>query len=176
MDEDTSEGLIPAIPLQHRVDVSTTEHKPTGTEASAGRSWIGGEPLVVLTIPAKPEYITLGRLALSGLSRARALSDEALADLKLALTEACTNVVRHAYAEGAGRVEIRYELCDDRVAIEVRDDGAGFDPRAERGDGDAPHEGGLGIAIIRAIADELEIGVGPGGRGSRLRFVKLLAD
>ena len=157
--------------------MSAAEHNLTGIEARSGdRGLVGDEPIVVLTIPAKPEYITLGRLALSGLSRARELSDETLADLKLALTEACTNVVRHAYEESVGRVEIRYELCDDRLVIEVCDDGAGFDPVVARGDRGEPDEGGLGIAIIRAIADELEIGVGPDGRGSRLRFVKRLAD
>jgi serine/threonine-protein kinase RsbW len=134
------------------------------------------EPTVWLRIPAKPEYITLGRLALSGLSRVRQLPDETLADLKLALTEACTNVVRHAYGDEAGQVEIRYELREDRLVIEVRDDGTGFDPVAARASQGGPEEGGLGIAIIRAIADELEIEAGPGVSGSRLRFVKRLAN
>ncbi len=87
---------------------------------------------VRLTIPAKPEYITLGRLALTGLSRLRPLDEETLADLKLALTEACSNSVRHAYADGEGIVEIVYELHPDRLVIEVVDDGEGFDPAAER--------------------------------------------
>src|SRR5207253_2539053 len=78
-----------------------------------------------LTIPAKAEYITLGRLALTGLSRLRPLGEETLADLKLALTEACSNSVRHAYEGGQGAVEILYELHDDRLAIEVVDDAAG---------------------------------------------------
>ena len=129
---------------------------------------------VRLTIPAKPEYITLGRLALTGISRLRPLDEETLGDLKLALTEACSNSVRHAYANGAGEVEIRYELHPDRLVIEVVDDGEGFDPSAEREEGDDLVEGGLGIAIIRSIADELEIGAGDGGRGSRLRFAKSL--
>ena len=55
-----------------------------------------------LTIPAKAEYITLGRLALTGLSRLHEFSEETLADLKLALTEACSNSVRHAYGDGEG--------------------------------------------------------------------------
>jgi serine/threonine-protein kinase RsbW len=129
---------------------------------------------VRLTIPAKPEYITLGRLALTGISRLRPLDEETLGDLKLALTEACSNSVRHAYANGEGTVEIRYELHPDRLVIEVVDDGEGFDPSAEREEGDDLVEGGLGIAIIRSIADELEIGAGDGGRGSRLRFAKSL--
>jgi serine/threonine-protein kinase RsbW len=136
-----------------------------------------GSRVVRLTIPAKAEYITLCRLALTGLSRLRPLGEETLADLKLALTEACSNSVRHAYSGGDGHVEISYELEADRLAIEVTDDGDGFDPHAETAPaaGEELSEGGLGIAIIRSIADEFEIGPGPTGRGSRLRFVKQLA-
>jgi len=132
--------------------------------------------LVRLTIPAKPEYITLSRLALAGLSRVRAFSEETLADLKLALTEACSNSVRHAYGDGDGHVDISFELLDDRLIVEVTDDGTGFELEDGSGAdvGDELTEGGLGIAIIRSIADEVEISGGPDGRGSRLRFVKLL--
>jgi len=129
-----------------------------------------------LTIPAKAEYITLGRLALTGLSRLRPLGEETLADLKLALTEACSNSVRHAYGDSQGAVEIVYELHDDRLAIEVVDDGGGFGERSAHEPGDDLVEGGLGIAIIRAIADEFELGPRNGGKGSRLRFVKLLPE
>jgi serine/threonine-protein kinase RsbW len=131
-----------------------------------------------LTIPAKPEYITLGRLALTGIARLRTepLSQELLGDLKLALTEACTNSVRHAYPGGEGLVEILYELHADRLVVEVSDHGEGFRPPAEPSRAlaeDEPSEGGLGIAIIEALADELEISEGAQG-GSRLRFVKRL--
>jgi len=131
---------------------------------------------VRLRIPAKPEYITLCRLALTGISRLRPLGDETLADLKLALTEACSNSVRHAYSDGEGSVNIRYELHADRLVIEVVDDGEGFDPSqsGRNGADDELAEGGLGIAIIRSIADDVEIGAGEAGRGSRLRFVKVL--
>jgi serine/threonine-protein kinase RsbW len=131
---------------------------------------------VRLRIPAKPEYITLCRLALTGISRLRPLGEETLADLKLALTEACSNSVRHAYANGDGTVDIRYELHPDRLVIEVADDGTGFDPAVSGGEGlgEELAEGGLGIAIIRSIADDVEIGTGADGRGSRLRFVKVL--
>lgn len=136
---------------------------------------MSAERVVRLTIPAKPEYIALGRLTLAGLSRVRPVPDETLADLKLALTEACTNSVRHAYEDGkaAGRVEIVYELEADRLAIEVSDEGAGFTLEEEQKPGELS-ESGLGIAIIRALADELEIGTGEGNAGSRLRFAKYL--
>ena len=135
---------------------------------------------VRLTIPAKPEYITLGRLALTALSRVRPVSDETLSDLKVALTEACTNSVRHAYRNGRrGHVEILYELEPDRLAIEVVDDGSGIAlddiPELDDDNLDELAEGGLGLALIKALADEVEISDREGG-GSRLRFVKFLSD
>ena len=137
---------------------------------------LGGEGRSVrLRIPAKPEYITLVRLALSGLSRLRPLDEETLGDLKLAVTEACSNSVRHGYGNGReGTVQISYELQPDRLVVEVVDDGPGFDPERARGRNEELSEGGLGIAIIRAVADEFEAGERPGGGGSRLRFVKFL--
>ena len=142
-------------------------------EAEAGTAT--GTREVLLRIPAKPEYITLGRLALTGISRFREVAEETLADLKLALTEACSNSVRHAYAGGDGHVDIRYELHHDRLVIEVADDGEGFDPAEAVDDDGELAEGGLGIAIIRAIADDVEIGTRADGRGSRLRFEKRLS-
>jgi serine/threonine-protein kinase RsbW len=131
---------------------------------------------VRLTIPARPEYITLGRLALTAIAGVRPLSDETLHDLKLALTEACTNSVKHAYQDGTGSVDIVYELHGDRLTVEVGDSGAGFETSDDTAEdvGDLA-ESGLGIAIIRALTDEVEIGKREGG-GSRLRFVKLLGD
>jgi serine/threonine-protein kinase RsbW len=130
---------------------------------------------VRLRIPAKPEYITLVRLALSGLSRLRPLDEETLGDLKLAVTEACSNSVRHGYGSGVeGTVEVSYELHPDRLVVEVEDDGPGFDPNSPRADRNGLTEGGLGIAIIRSLADEFEAGERLQGGGTRLRFVKFL--
>ena len=133
------------------------------------------ENAVRLTIPAKPEYITLVRLALTGLAGMRPLTDETLGDLKLAVTEAASNSVRHAYDNGDGVVEVSYELEGDRLIVEVADNGQGFVPGARDNRGDLD-EGGLGIAIIQALADEFEVGSRPDGAGSRLRFVKLLRE
>jgi serine/threonine-protein kinase RsbW len=136
----------------------------------------GERRVVRLTIPARAEYITLCRLALTGLARLRPISEELVADLKLALTEAASNSVRHAYGSSDGRVEIAYELYHDRLVIEVNDEGEGFEPgeNPDLRDLENLTEGGLGIAIIRAIADEFALSRGPEGRGSRLRFAKVL--
>jgi serine/threonine-protein kinase RsbW len=134
-----------------------------------------GTNVVSLVIPARAEYIALGRLALAGLLRPRAVEPEVIADVKLALTEACSNSIRHAYADGReGEVEIRYELADSTLAVEVSDEGAGFEPPLPEGEPHALDEGGLGIAIIRAVTDELTIGPRSGAPGYCVRFTKNL--
>ncbi len=151
----------------------------------------GEDDRVSLTIPARVDLIGLARLALSVVCRRASLAPDEVADLKLALTEATSNSVRHAYADGEGRIQITFELREDRLIVEVSDDGSGFDypgaespasteRQAERRDRDGTaedidelSEGGLGIEIIRSIADEVELGSGPSG-GSRLRFTKLI--
>jgi serine/threonine-protein kinase RsbW len=149
-----------------------TRGDPAPTQWSARE----GARAITLRIPAKPEYITLCRLALTGLARVRDIGDETLAELKLALTEAVSNSVRHAYGpNGVGHVDVTYELAPDRLGIEVVDDGEGFDPDEPPAlVGEELSEGGLGINIIRTIADEFEIQSSPGVRGSRLRFAKHL--
>src|SRR5437867_10901625 len=122
---------------------------------------------VRLTIPAWAEYITLCRLALTGITRLRELSDELLADLKLALTEAASNSVRHAYGnEVAGFVSVSYELFPDRLVIEVTDEGEGCDLAQAEDHHEGLSEGGLVIAIIRGVAAEVESGSQPCGTGS----------
>ncbi|HOT22954.1 MAG TPA: ATP-binding protein [Thermoleophilia bacterium] len=121
------------------------------------------EELVNLDIPAQAEYVVLGRLALAGLLRRRRFSDDAVADLKLAITEACSNSVRHAYDHDGGQVHLSFMLQDDRVVIRIRDEGAGF----HEDDVDCPEcraipeiklgEGGMGISIIRAVVDEFSL-------------------
>jgi serine/threonine-protein kinase RsbW len=135
-----------------------------------------GTRSIHLRIPAKAEYITLCRLALTGLAQLRDIGEDTMADLKLALTEAVSNSVRHAYGEqGDGHVDITYFLHPDRLGIEVVDDGDGFDPdEAPALEGEELSEGGLGIAIIKTIADEFELQSQVGIRGSRLRFTKRL--
>ena len=86
----------------------------------------GGSELlqtIRLRIPARPEYVALCRLAMTGLAQVRSLEEDTVADLKLALTEAVSNSVRHAYAADGGHVDILYELGRDRVGVEVVDDG-----------------------------------------------------
>jgi anti-sigma regulatory factor (Ser/Thr protein kinase) len=137
------------------------------------------EGVVHLSFPAKADYLLLARLALAGVARNVPLEAEALADLKLAVTEACGNSVRHAYPEGDGPVTVAYVTTPDRLELIVEDEGLGLDVSdlAELPDDFSdvrPVAGGMGMAIIRTIVDELEIGEGPGGRGTSVRMTKYL--
>jgi serine/threonine-protein kinase RsbW len=131
-----------------------------------------------LTFPAKPDYLLLARLALSGLARELPVGDELLADLKLAVTEACGNAVRHAYDGGDGAVTVVFLVTGDRLDMIVEDQGVGPDALEPREPAvepfSVPLESGMGMPIIRAIVDELEVGRGADGQGTVLRMTKYL--
>jgi serine/threonine-protein kinase RsbW len=138
---------------------------------------------VRLTFPAKPDYLLLARLALVGLARSLPFDADIVADLKLAVTEACGNVVRHAYPQAEGHVALTYAVRDDRFEIVVEDDGPGLlsltdTPeellRAPARDISEAATQGMGMAIIRAVVDELDVGTRSGGPGTRVRMTKLL--
>ncbi len=127
---------------------------------------------VVLEVPAKPEFLLLARLAATGVGRSAGASEETIADLKLAVTEAVANAVRHAYPpDSPGRVSVELSADGGRLEIAVSDEGRGLGDAELTSDGPSePGESGMGLSIIRAIADEVEVGAGPDGRGTRVRF------
>jgi serine/threonine-protein kinase RsbW len=133
-----------------------------------------------LSFPAKPDYLLLARLALSGLARQVRMSDEVLADLKLAVTEACGNAVRHAYqGEAGGDVSVSYVVAKDVLEIVVEDQGTGMEVEEQDiSDGPVaiPVESGMGLAIIRTIVDDLEIRPGADDRGTVVRMSKRLVS
>jgi serine/threonine-protein kinase RsbW len=136
--------------------------------------------VVSMTIPAEPKWLALCRLVLSGVCRLGPVDEEMLADLKLAVTEACSNSMRHAYGEeGGGLVRIRYELGVDALAVEIADAGRGFRfdrPVPELGPSpdEELREDEMGLAIIHALVDEVEIGAGPDGHGTTISLLKHL--
>ncbi len=133
------------------------------------------DPVVTLTFPARPDYLVLSRLALSGLARAYPLHPDVLADLKLAITEACGNAVRHAYGDDDGPVTIGFNVVDDTLEIVVTDQGTGLSvPPDEEWDMPDEPEGGMGMAIIRTVVDELDVTRGPNGLGTVVRMTKRL--
>jgi serine/threonine-protein kinase RsbW len=117
---------------------------------------------VKLTLPARPENVSVIRHVLGAFAEALRLPDDLVEDLRLAVTEACTNVVRHAYPPDLpGPVEISIRPMDEQVSVVVGDHGRGIGASS---DTTGP---GLGLPLIAAIADEVELQPVPGG-GSRV--------
>src|SRR6476469_9339291 len=117
---------------------------------------------VKLTLPARPENVSVIRHVLGAFAEALRLPDGLVEDLRLAVTEACTNVVRHAYSpDSPGPVEISIRPEEDFVSVVVADRGRGIGTSS---DTSGP---GLGLPLIAAIADDVELQPVPGG-GSRV--------
>jgi serine/threonine-protein kinase RsbW len=130
--------------------------------------------LVTLVIPARTEYLIVARLALAGIARGTRIDDGALADLKLAVTEACGNAIRHAQPTDGGVVKVDFDLEDGTIEIRVADAGPGIHAVPDE-EPDALAESGMGLAIIRALVDDFEIHDGDSGRGTVVRMRKRLA-
>jgi serine/threonine-protein kinase RsbW len=131
---------------------------------------------VELRMDARPENLSLARLALSGVAARTGLPEEAVADLKLAVTEACTNAIEHAYSgdPGANEIIVRFAVDRDALAIEVQDWGVGFDTDVEREPTQELRDhAGVGLMLIRSLTDELTIE--SGGAGSTVAFAKRLS-
>jgi serine/threonine-protein kinase RsbW len=111
-------------------------------------------PDLELTLPARPENVAVARHAIGGFADVLAVPDQTLADVKLAVTEACTNVVVHAYPESDGPMGLRATVDDDVLRIVIFDEGRGILPRA-----DSPGLG-LGLPLIATLTESLELGTG----------------
>src|SRR3954453_22109326 len=88
-------------------------------------------PDLSLTLPARAENVAVVRHAIGGLGEALDMSDQVLADVKLAVTEACTNAVVHAYPDGDGPLEVAAYVKAERLLLVVRDAGRGIVPRTD---------------------------------------------
>ena len=143
--------------------------------------------VVELEIPARPEYLALARLLVAAAVASDPLfPEDRLDDLRLAVSEACTNAMEAqaraavARAGGNGRsaesepIQIRCQLGVEQVEVEVIDHGQGFDPDAlsEHPPVTDPsrldYERGLGIPLIRILTDEVEFRPSPNGTSVRM--------
>ncbi|MGA8217970.1 MAG: ATP-binding protein [Solirubrobacterales bacterium] len=115
-----------------------------------------------LTLPATAENVIVVRQAIAGVAEALGLVGSRIADLKTVVTEACNNVVLHAYEGSPGPLQVSAAPGDGELVVQVADEGHGFRPRA----GEADASLGLGLPLIAALSDSFEIS-GSAGRGSR---------
>jgi serine/threonine-protein kinase RsbW len=119
---------------------------------------------VRLTLPARAESIPVIRHVLGAYAEAMQLPAEVVEDMRLAVTEASTNVVRHAYnGNDMGTIDVVVKPDGDRLEVIVSDRGRGMGPSP---DIDGP---GLGLQLIAALADSIEVGDAP-IRGNQLKM------
>ncbi|MDQ3737446.1 MAG: ATP-binding protein [Actinomycetota bacterium] len=120
---------------------------------------------VVLELPSSSEYILLARLVVSCAGQLAGFEPEDVYDLKLAVTEAATNVIRHAAVES---FQIEYKVHPRAVEIAVVDRGGGFD--VEELTGNLDEHGGFGLAVIQSLIDEVV--VDSTASGTRLKMIR----
>jgi serine/threonine-protein kinase RsbW len=119
---------------------------------------------VRLELESHPESVALVRAALSGFGEWRGLDLELLNDVKTAVSEACNNVIVHAYDGAAGPLAVQIEDNRDGVTATVRDHGVGFQALASHGEGM-----GVGLAVISALAARAEFAT-PADGGTEVRM------
>lgn len=114
-----------------------------------------------LTLPARPENVAVVRHVLGALAEALNLDRAVVDDMRLAVTEACTNVVRHAYVSKDGTIDVIVRPRGDMLEVVVTDEGRGMGPSPDTA---GP---GLGLALIEALTHTFEV-QRSGRSGSRL--------
>jgi serine/threonine-protein kinase RsbW len=123
-----------------------------------------------LTLPTEHTYVRTTRRALGGYLDDAGVPAPLRDDLVLAIGEACTNVVQHAFPDGDGTLRLRLELRAGEVVVEVSDSGVGFEPFEQinhaRG---RMAVNGRGIEIMRRLVGEVEVESPPTG-GTRIRL------
>ena len=121
---------------------------------------------IEIKIPAKPQYVGVVRLTVSGMATRLGFNYDEIEDLKIAVSEAVTNVVHHAYTEAVGEVVIGSALYKNRLEVMVADDGHGFNfeeikskigPYTESESVEVLREGGLGLYLMETLMDEVRV-------------------
>ncbi len=127
--------------------------------------------VVELTIPSKPEYVSVVRLAVAGVASRLPFGYDVVEDIKLAVSEACNNAIEHGRPLGVppdeAKVVVRCFVTNSELVIEVVDQGPGFDP--------AEVEEKMGLRIIRSMMDEVQFLRLPEG-GMVVRLTKKVAQ
>ena len=121
---------------------------------------------VQLVLPAEPESIALARQMVRGIVDHLGWSDESRTDISIAVTEACTNAVLHAYPEGGGEYEVLAWAGPGRLVVAVRDTGRGITPTVSSESAGL----GLGLPLILAIGDEVSFSHDDGITEVRMTF------
>ncbi len=147
----------------------------TGTTLNASSP---GSEVVELRLPARPEVVSMARLVIGAVVTADpAFDEERGADVRLAVSEACTNAVEaQAAVDPEEEILVRCEVIDGVVCLSVSDHAGGFDPEGLTAHPDVTdpqrleHESGLGIPLIRLLSDTVEFEVTAEGTTVTMTF------
>lgn len=130
--------------------------------------------LLKFSIPGKPEYVGVVRLAVSSVANRAGFDIEAIEDIKVAVAEACNNAILHGIHENCCNYEVACSLDEKKLTIVIDDKGEGYNPIDYRApDLNKPKEGGLGIFIIKTLMDEVEI-MSDTGSGTTIKMTKYI--
>ncbi len=128
--------------------------------------------LLKFSIPGKAEYVGVVRLAVSALASKHGFDIEAVEDIKIAVSEACTNALIHGRDTCDCNYDVECELEETKLTIRVIDCGKGYDDtKYETPNCEEPKEGGLGIYIINTLMDEVIID-GNESKGTTIKMCK----
>ncbi|MEW9122914.1 MAG: ATP-binding protein [Thermotaleaceae bacterium] len=129
-----------------------------------------------ISIPSKPEYVSVVRLTASAIASRMGFSIEEIEDIKVAVAEACTNAIVHGVCNSDTNFNINFLIDESKIYIQIEDQGSGFYCEAvEDPDLTSPKEGGLGIFIIKSLMDEVEV-ESKIGKGTTIKMTKYLGD
>ena len=127
-----------------------------------------------ISVPSKPEYVSIVRLTASAIAYGIGFNIEQIEDIKVAISEACTNVIKHGKCEISDNYQIDFLMDEEKMTICIEDNGNGFcrndvcEP-----DLSSPKEGGLGIFIIQTLMDDVRIATEV-GKGTSIQMIKYL--
>lgn len=129
-----------------------------------------------LLVPNKPEYVSVVRLTASAIASRMGFNIEQIEDIKVAIAEACTNVIKHGKCECDVNYSIDFKLDDEKMIVTIEDKGNGFScDQMKDPDLKSPKEGGLGIFIIKSLMDEVNI-QSIMGEGTTIEMIKYLGE
>ncbi|MEK6328296.1 MAG: ATP-binding protein [Actinomycetota bacterium] len=119
-----------------------------------------------LVLPNRAENVALVRRALSGVVDVLELGEARLLDINAAVSEACNNVVVHAYEGAEGPMDVHLSIQPDGLEVVVSDDGVGIRPNVPEPELEVQ---GLGLSLIHALTDRVEF-LGGTGEGTKVRM------
>lgn len=132
--------------------------------------------IFTLNIPSRTDNLEIIRDFIIGIAKKFGFDDDGISEIELAVDEACANVIKHAYNyDESKKIDITVETNSSKLTITISDQGRGFDPsRLE-----SPEQrlqkharGGLGIALIKKVMDEVSFDIHPGS--NHVKMVKYI--